>query len=130
MVEILALPQIAGPGAVRLRRLFRPGMGFRLPHLHLVLDETFCVESGVADFRIGHRRTRLSPGERMQIPRYEVHLGPLNRSTADLVFVQTMQSARTDALVRYVKTLAEFIDEDRDERGDLPPLVAAAVFSG
>lgn len=130
MIEITAWPEIAGPGAVQIRRVLRPGMGCRLPHLHLLMDETFHVEYGVADFRIGHRSGRLAQGQHFRVPRFEVHVGPLNRSTSDLVVLQTLEAARTGPLTRYVATLASFIQEGRDVHGDLPPLVAAAVFAG
>jgi hypothetical protein len=130
MVEVTAWPEIGGSGAVQIRRVLRPGMGFRIPHLHLLIDETFYVEYGVADFRIGHRTGRLGQGQEFQVPRYEVHLNPINRSTSDLVFLQTLEAARTDALKRYVLTLTQFIAEGRDVQGDLPPAVAAAVFAG
>ena len=113
-----------------MRRVLRPGMGFRLPHVHLLIDETFCVEYGVADFRIGHRTGRLGVGEQFKVPRYEVHVNPVNRSMSDLVLLQTLEAARTDALKRYVLTLTQFIEEGRDLHGDLPPMVAAAIFAG
>ncbi|MFZ0376566.1 MAG: hypothetical protein WCD11_03110 [Solirubrobacteraceae bacterium] len=130
MVEVMEWPEIAGPGAVKVRRLYRPGMGFRIPHMHILLDETFGVEYGVADFLIGNRPGRLSQKEQFRVPRYEVHVGPLNRSTSDLVFTQTLEATRTEHLKRYVEILARFIEEERDVRGDLPPMVAAAVFAG
>lgn len=130
MLEVVAWPQIAGPGALKIRRVLRPGMGFRVPHVHLYMDEIYEVEYGVADFRIGHRRGRLSQGEHFRVPRFEVHLGPLNRSTGDLAFLHTFEAARTGPIIRYVETLARFLSEGRDVHGDLPPLVAAAVFAG
>lgn len=130
MVEILAWPEIGGPGKVKMRRVFRPGMGFRVPHVHLRIDETFYVEYGVADFWIGHRTGRLSKHEQFRVPRYEVHLGPLNRSTSDLVFTHTLEATRTDAIKRYAIVLGQHIKEGRDVHGDLPPMVAAAVFAG
>ena len=130
MMEVTAWPQIALPGKLQIRRVFRPGMGFRVPHVHLSLDETFCVEYGVADIRIGHRSGRLCAGQQFRVPRYEVHVNPLNRSTNDLVFLQTFEAARFDGAKRYVETLAKFLTEERDVLGDLPPLVAAAVFAG
>jgi mannose-6-phosphate isomerase-like protein (cupin superfamily) len=130
IVEVTAWPEIGGSGRVQIRRVLRPGMGFRIPHVHLLMDETFYVEYGVADFRIGHRTGRLGQGEQFRVPRYEVHVNPVNRSTTDLVLLQTLEAARTDALKRYVLTLTEFIAEGRDVNGDLPPAVAAAVFAG
>ncbi len=130
MLEVVALPRIAGSGALQIRRVLRPGMGFRIPHIHLYMDEVYEVEYGVADFRIGHRRGRLSQGEHFRVPRFEVHLGPLNRSTSDLVCLHTFEAARTGPIMRYVETLARYISEGRDVHGDLPPLVAAAVFAG
>lgn len=130
MLEVTKWPQVAGPGAVQIRRVLRPGMGFRVPHMHLYMDEVYEVEYGVADFRIGHRRGRLSPSQHFRVPRFEVHLGPLNRSTGDLVFLHTFEAARTGPITRYVETLARYISEARDVHGDLPPLVAAAVFAG
>jgi mannose-6-phosphate isomerase-like protein (cupin superfamily) len=130
MMEVTAWPQIALPGELQIRRVFRPGMGFRVPHVHLSLDETFYVEYGVADIRIGHRSGRLCAGQQFRVPRYEVHLNPLNRSTNDLVFLQTFEGARFDRAKRYVETLAKFLTEEREVLGDLPPLVAAAVFAG
>lgn len=130
MMEILAWPEIAGPGLLQIRRVLRPGMGFRVPHIHLSIDETFCVEYGVADIRIGHRTGRLCAGQQFRVPRYEVHLGPRNRSTNDLVFLQSFEGARSGAAKRYVETLAKFLTEEREVHGDLPPLVAAAVFAG
>jgi hypothetical protein len=130
MVEVLEWPELAGPGAVKVRRLYRPGMGFRIPHMHILLDERFRVEYGVADFWIGNRPGRLSEKEEFQVPRYEVHVGPLNRSMSDLVFTQTLEATRTEHIKRYVETLGRFLEEERDVRGDLPPMVAAAVFAG
>jgi mannose-6-phosphate isomerase-like protein (cupin superfamily) len=131
MVEITKWPGIArSDGEVQIRRVLRPGMGFRLPHVHLSLDETFYVEYGVADIRIGHRSGRLCAGEQFRVPRYDVHVNPRNRSTSDLVLLQTFEAARTDGPKRYVETLAKFIREGRDVHGDIPPLVAAAVFAG
>jgi len=130
MVEVLAWPEIAGSGAIELRRVYAPGMGFRVPHVHVMLDETFRVEYGVADFWIGRRPGRLAEGQEFRVPRYEVHLGPLNRSTSDLVFTHTLEATRTAHIRRYAETLARFIKEERDVHGDLPPMVAAAIFAG
>lgn len=130
MVEVTAWPEIGGPGKVQIRRVLRPGMGFRIPHVHLLMDETFYVEYGVADFRIGHRTGRLGQGQQFRVPRYEVHVNPTNRSTGDVVLLQTLEAARTDALKRYVVALTEFIEHGRDVNGDLPPTVAAAIFAG
>jgi len=130
MVEVTAWPKVAGPGKVQIRRLLRPGMGFRLPHVHVSVDESFEIEYGIGDFWIGHRTARLGEGQKFHVPRYEVHVGPINRSMSDLVYLQTIESARTDAARRYVETLALFLKERRDVRGDLPPIVAAAVFAG
>jgi mannose-6-phosphate isomerase-like protein (cupin superfamily) len=130
MVEVTAWPEVAGPGVVQVRRLLRPGMGFRVPHIHLAVDESFTIEYGIGDFWVGHRTFRIGPDEEFRIPRYEVHVGPRNRSTSDLVFLQTLSAARTDAAQRYVEALADFIKEGREVHGDLPPIVAAAVFAG
>lgn len=130
MVEVTAWPEIAGPGRVEIRRLLRPRMGFPLPHVHIDTDEIFHVEVGVADARVGHRSLRLGPGEEFRVSRYDVHVNPMNRSTTDLVLLQAFESARTDVAQRYVRTLMRFIKEGRDVRGDLPPLVALAVFAG
>jgi hypothetical protein len=131
MLEILAWPEIGQrDGTVRLRRVFRPGMGFRFPHVHLLLDEAYYVEYGVADFWIGHRSMRLAQGQQFHTPRFEAHLGPLNRSMTDLVFVQTIEAARIGPVQRYVTTLGRYLDEGRDLHGDLPPIAAAAVFAG
>jgi mannose-6-phosphate isomerase-like protein (cupin superfamily) len=130
MVEVTKWPEIGGPGQVQIRRRLRPGMGFRIPHVHLLMDETFYVEYGVADFRVGHRRGRLAQGQQFRVPRYEVHVNPLNRSTSDVVLLQTLEAAKTDALKRYVIALTEFIAQGRDVHGDLPPAVAAAIFAG
>ncbi len=130
MIEVTAWPQIGAPGKVEIRRLLRPGMGLRVPHLHLFIDETFYVEYGIADFRIGHRGGRLGPKQQLRVPSFEVHVNPINRSTSDVVLLQTLEAARTDALQRYVITLTEYIKEGRDVHGDLPPAVAAAVFAG
>jgi mannose-6-phosphate isomerase-like protein (cupin superfamily) len=130
MVEVLAWPEIAGPSAVKLRRVYAPGMGFRVPHVHLLIDETFRVEYGVADFWIGHRPGRLAEGQEFRVPRYEVHLGPLNRSRSDLMFTHTLEAVRTTHIRRYAETLARYVQEGRDVHGDLPPMVAAAIFAG
>jgi mannose-6-phosphate isomerase-like protein (cupin superfamily) len=130
MLEVTAWPQVAGAGVVQVLRLHRPGMGFRVPHIHLAVDESFEVKYGIGDFWVGHRTFRVGPGEEFRIPRYEIHVGPRNRSTTDLVFLQTLSAARTDAAQRYVETLAQFIEEGREVHGDLPPIVAAAVFAG
>jgi mannose-6-phosphate isomerase-like protein (cupin superfamily) len=130
MLEVTEWPEIGKSGAVQIRRVLRPGMGFRIPHVHLFMDETYHVEYGVADFRIGPRSGRLSQSQSFRVPRFEVHLGPLNRSTGDLVFLHTFEAARTGPIKRYVETLARFLEEGRDLHGDLPPLVAAAVFAG
>ncbi|HTX12148.1 MAG TPA: hypothetical protein VME22_26265, partial [Solirubrobacteraceae bacterium] len=37
---------------------------------------------------------------------------------------------RTAHIRRYAETLARFIKEERDVHGDLPPMVAAAIFAG
>jgi mannose-6-phosphate isomerase-like protein (cupin superfamily) len=130
MLEVTAWPEIDGPGKLQIRRLLRPGMGFLLPHVHVSVDESFEIEYGIGDFWIGHRTARLGQGQKFHVPRYEVHVGPLNRSMSDLVYVQTIEAARTGAAKRYVETLALFLKEGRDVRGDLPPIVAAAVFAG
>jgi hypothetical protein len=129
-MEVTAWPEIAGPGKLQIRRLLRPGMGFPYPHVHLDLDESFTVEIGVADARIGHRSLRLCEGEEFGVPRNDLHVNACNRSTTDLVYLQTFESATTGVAERYVETLAQFLDEGRDVRGDLPPVVAMAVFAG
>jgi hypothetical protein len=105
-------------------------MGFPLPHVHLDMDETFKIELGVADARVGGRSIRLGVGDEFRVPRYDVHVNPRNRSRADVVMLQRFDSATTHVAQRYVETLASYIEEGRDVRGDLPPLVALAVFSG
>jgi mannose-6-phosphate isomerase-like protein (cupin superfamily) len=130
MIEITAWPVVAGPGKLQIRRVMRPGMGFPIPHVHLDLDETFKIEAGVGDARVGHRAIRLGEGEEFWVPRYDMHVNPCNRSTADLVLLHTFESSFMDAAERYVATLACYIEEGRDVRGDLPPLVAMAVFAG
>ena len=131
MLEIVKWPALGEmDGAIQVRRLFRPGMGFRVPHVHLAVDERFTIESGIGDFRVGRRSLRLGPREEFWVPRNEVHIGPRNRSTQDLVFLQTLMAARTNAAQRYIETLAKFTTEGRDAHGDLPPVVAAAVFAG
>ena len=59
-----------------------------------------------------------------------MHMNPCNRSTADLVLLHTFESPFIGAAERYVETLACYVAEGRDVRGDLPPLVAMAVFAG
>lgn len=130
VMEVAACPKISGPGALQIRRLLRPGQGFPFPHVHLDLDESFKVETGVADARIGHRSLRLGEGEEFRVPRTDMHVNPCNRSNNDLVFLQTFECATTGVAERYVETLAQFLDEGRDVRGDLPPVVALAVFAG
>lgn len=130
MIEITAWPEIAGPGKLQIRRVMRPGMGFPIPHVHLDLDETFEIEVGVADARVGHRAIRLGERDWFRVPRYEMHVNPCNRSTADLVLLHTFESQFMDAAERYVETLACYIEEGRDVRGDLPPAVAMATFAG
>ncbi len=130
IIEITAWPKVAGPGKLQIRRVMRPGMGFPIPHVHLDLDETFEIEVGVGDARVGHRAIRLGEGEEFCVPRYDMHVNPCNRSTADLVLLHTFKSSFMEAAERYVETLACYIDEGRDVRGDLPPVVAMAVFAG
>jgi hypothetical protein len=129
MIEVTAWPEIAGPGTLQIRRVMRPGMGFPIPHVHLDIDEKFTIEVGVGDARVGHRAVRLGEGDEFLVPRYDMHINPCNRSAADLVLLQTFESPFTAAAERYVETLACYIMEGRDVRGDLPPLVAMAVFA-
>lgn len=130
MIEVTAWPEIAGPGTLQIRRVMRPGMGFPIPHVHLDMDEKFTIEAGVGDARVGHRAIRLGEGEEFLVPRYDMHMNPCNRSTADLVLLHTFESPFIGAAERYVETLACYVAEGRDVRGDLPPLVAMAVFAG
>jgi mannose-6-phosphate isomerase-like protein (cupin superfamily) len=128
MLEVLALPDRAS-GALTIERLLRPGMGFVVPHVHAEFDETFEVVDGVADAWIGRRRIRLGRGETFRIPRGDVHVNPCNRSQRDLRFRQTYEPA-TRATVHYVRTVARYLDEGRDVRGDLSPLAAIAMKTG
>lgn len=130
MIEITAWPEVGVEGKLQIRRVMRPGMGFPIPHVHLDLDETFTVEVGVADARVGHRAIRLGEKEEFCVPRYDMHVNPCNRSTSDLVLLHTFESSFMDAAERYVGTLASYISEGRDVRGDLPPVVAMAAFAG
>jgi hypothetical protein len=84
----------------------------------------------VADARVGRRSIRLGAGEEFRVPRYDMHINPRNRSRADLVMLQTFDCTTTYVAQRYLETLAEFIKQGRDVWGDLPPVVALAVFAG
>jgi mannose-6-phosphate isomerase-like protein (cupin superfamily) len=127
-LEITALPADPhGPDRLEVRRVLRPGTGFRFPHVHVELVERFRVESGVADARVGHRRLRLGPGDEFLIPPRTTHVNPCNRGLADLVFRQEFEPATDDAL-RYVRTLATLLEEGRDVRGDLPLATALAIL--
>lgn len=130
ILEITKWPELGGPGALEVRRVLRPGMGFPLPHVHLDMDETFKIEFGVADARVGVRTIRLGVDEEFRVPRYDMHVNPRNRSRTDVVMLHRFESATTYVAQRYIETLAEYIEDGRDMWGDLPPLVALAVFAG
>jgi mannose-6-phosphate isomerase-like protein (cupin superfamily) len=126
--RVIATPEIAGgSGALEIRRVLRPGMGFRAPHLHLDFAERYTVESGVADAWVGHRRIRLAQGDEFVIPQRTTHVNPCNRGMRDLILRVAYEPA-TDAVVRYLETLAELLEGERDRRGDLPVATALALL--
>jgi hypothetical protein len=59
-----------------------------------------------------------------------MHVNPRNRSRGDVVMLQTFDCTTTHVAQRYLETLAEYIEQGRDTWGDLPPVVALAVFAG
>jgi mannose-6-phosphate isomerase-like protein (cupin superfamily) len=130
-VTVVQPPSIGlGPEKARLivRRVLEPGMGFRLVHVHLDFVESFIVHEGVADVIFETRRLRLCKGEELVVPIDTPHMNPCNRSRTTLIFEQVFEPA-TEGARTYVRTLQTYIAKGRDVCGDLPPLVAMALFA-
>src|SRR4051794_28348888 len=131
MLEILRVPRIAGDASeatLEVRRVLRPGMGFPVVHEHLDMQESFRIESGIADAVVGRRRLRLGAGDELVVAPRTQHRNPCNRSRDDLVLCQTFTPG-TESACLFVEALGAILEEQRDFRGDLPPDAAMALFA-
>jgi mannose-6-phosphate isomerase-like protein (cupin superfamily) len=129
---VVRRPRIGGTAAqarLTVRRVLEPGMGFRVMHVHLDFVEIFRVLDGIADARVDTRTLRMTRDDEPLVISIDTpHMNPCNRSRKTLVIEQTFEPA-TEGARTYVRTLQTYIAQGRDVRGDLPPLVAMALFA-
>lgn len=57
----------------RAEGIFRPGGFAGAPHVHPLQEERFEVTEGIAGFRVGRKRMRLSAGEALVVPAGRAH---------------------------------------------------------
>lgn len=112
--------------SLSVERLFKPGMGRFPEHVHLDFAETFVIEKGIAEARLGGDTVRLAAGSTFHVPQGVPHVNPYNADIEDLRFVQKFNPA-TEGARSYVQTLARVLWHGRDHNGELPADVILAV---
>jgi mannose-6-phosphate isomerase-like protein (cupin superfamily) len=124
-LEVVRVPDPDGPIEVRrtISTVGRPAPA----HVHLDFDERFVVEAGAAEAAVEGRTRRLAAGDELRIRAGTPHVNPTNRESPELVFRQSFEPP-TLGTWGYVATLAQFISEGRDVRGDLPVVASLALF--
>lgn len=117
----------AGEGALVVKRTLPPDAGLDQPHVHLDYVERWTLETGRATAALDGLPRYLGPRDELAVPIGCPHVNPYNRGTDKVVLWQAFEPA-TEGARRYVATLAATLRADRDKHGDLPPLLALALF--
>jgi hypothetical protein len=112
---------------LEIERTLPPGLGIAQAHVHLDYVERWTVVSGRATAALAGLPLYLEPGDQLAVPIRCPHVNPHNRSPEPLVMRQAFEPA-TDGARRYVATLEETLRAGRERNGDLPPLLALALF--
>jgi mannose-6-phosphate isomerase-like protein (cupin superfamily) len=107
-------------------RVFKPGMGRFPEHVHLDFAETFKIEKGVAEAKVGGDTLRLTAGKAFHVPRGVPHVNPYNADIEDLTLAQKFDPA-TEGARSYVQTLERVLWQGRDDDGELPAAVILAL---
>jgi mannose-6-phosphate isomerase-like protein (cupin superfamily) len=125
VMKILEVPERGAGGVLKIERVFQSGKRWVPHHVHLDFAERFTIVRGVADAKIGSSEVRLAEGAVHYVPLGAEHTNPINRTRYELAYEQTFEPA-TEGALSYVRTLAQVLDDGRDDDGDLPwPLVLA-----
>lgn len=125
VMRILEVPEPGTGGALKIERVLQSGNRRAPTHVHLDFAERFKILRGVAVMKIGSSEVLLGEGAVHYVPLGAAHTNPTRRTRYELAYEQTFEPA-TEGALSYVRTLAQVLDDGRDDDGDLPwPLVLA-----
>jgi mannose-6-phosphate isomerase-like protein (cupin superfamily) len=111
-----------------MRRL-QEGMGRFPPHVHLDFAERFEVVKGAAEAEIDRDKLRLTTANgrsTLYVPPGVPHVNPYNDENDVLEYRQSFEPG-TEGARSYVETLAAMLADGRDDNGELPWSLIAAV---